>query len=67
MLNIMLMAMLVAALFFVIVKSPPPYDPWADMNDDGFIDVKDILHVALQYGASGTPITKASIAFDSDW
>jgi hypothetical protein len=68
-LNVVLVTMLVTALFFVAVRSasPPPYDPWADIDNNGFIDVKDILYVALHYGASGTPITKASIAFDSGW
>ncbi|MDH5481683.1 MAG: hypothetical protein OEY22_02220 [Candidatus Bathyarchaeota archaeon] len=61
-LNVILITMLVAALFLAIAKSPiEPYDPWVDANDDGFIDVKDILYVALRYGASGIPINKTEL------
>jgi hypothetical protein len=31
------------------------YDPWADINDDGKIDVYDIGHLARLFGATGGP------------
>lgn len=58
-----LATLLVASLLITIVKSgtPPPYDPWQDINDDGIIDVKDILTEALAYGAQGEPINKTAL------
>jgi len=43
------------------------YDPWTDLNGDGTIDIFDIARVAGEFGASGTPIEKASIEYDSGW
>jgi predicted secreted protein len=43
------------------------YDPWLDSNDDGKINIKDILLVAKAFGAEGQNITKASIQYDSGW
>jgi len=43
------------------------YSPWADMNDDGKIDMRDVYVVARKFGTSGEPITKAAIAYDSGW
>ncbi|MDH5482621.1 MAG: hypothetical protein OEY22_07075 [Candidatus Bathyarchaeota archaeon] len=55
-LNVVLTTMLVAALFLTFAKGPiEPYDPWADPNDDGYIDVKDLLNLALRYGSFGDP------------
>jgi len=45
----------------------PPYSPWIDTNDDGTINVLDLIKVAGGLGASGTPVTKASIEYDSGW
>jgi hypothetical protein len=43
------------------------YDPWADVNDDGKIDGKDIAFVSKGYDSTGTPITKAALLYDSGW
>jgi hypothetical protein len=60
-----------AALFAAIPtwSSPgvPEYDLWCDVNNDGRTDIKDILMVAKQYGATGQNLTKASIQYDSGW
>ena len=42
---------LTAALF--MVSSSVGYDPWADTNDDGKIDMKDIGYTAKLFGTSG--------------
>lgn len=55
---------LTATLFMIVpIRSQPveEYDPWVDTNDDGMIDIKDILHLALKYGATGTPINKTEL------
>lgn len=43
------------------------YDPWADINDDGIIDIYDLVNLANKYGTTGDPIDKAAIMYDSGW
>lgn len=55
---------LVAAFFVgVTTSSIPPieYDPWYDLNDDGYIGIGDIRAVAKYYDTSGTPINKTKL------
>lgn len=65
---------LTVALFTMIPTWSSPsttnsgeYNPWADYNDDGIIDIFDIVPAALAFGTSGTPLTKGSIYYDSGW
>ena len=37
------------------------YDPWADLDDDGDIDIYDIVDIAGRYGTTGTPINKTEL------
>ena len=46
------------------VSAPKEYDPWADINDDGKIDILDIAYVAQRFGSTGTPIDKTAILLD---
>jgi hypothetical protein len=55
------------ALPSTIKASPIPYNPWADLNNDGVINILDVVGVTGIYGATGTPITKAAVAYDSGW
>lgn len=59
------------ALMFVAVPTKSQgaleYDPWKDVNDDGKIDILDVTSLTGVYGAKGTPITKALVAYDSGW
>jgi hypothetical protein len=43
------------------------YNPWADMNDDGKVNILDCIQLANTFGTSGTPLTKSSVEFDSGW
>ncbi len=36
------------------------YDPLADVNDDGVVDIFDIAQVALAFGSTGTPINETA-------
>lgn len=37
------------------------YDPWCDLDDDGDIDIFDIVNIAGRYGTTGTPINKTEL------
>jgi hypothetical protein len=37
------------------------YDPWADINDDGYIDVKDISYTCRLFGTTGDPTKNVNI------
>jgi hypothetical protein len=38
-----------------------------DVDDNGIINMLDLYYVALTYGATGTPLTKAGLLYDSGW
>jgi len=40
------------------------YDPWYDLNDDGKIDVLDVVLVTNKYGTTGTPINKTELLLE---
>jgi hypothetical protein len=40
------------------------YDPWCDLDDDGDIDIYDIVHMAGMYGSTGTPINKTALLLE---
>jgi hypothetical protein len=40
------------------------YDPWKDTNDDGKIDIFDIVALTSIYGKTGTPINKTQMLLD---
>jgi hypothetical protein len=60
---------LTIALFALIPirSSPDGYDPWADINNDGYINYLDGIRLGAVFSTSGTPLQKASVAYDSGW
>jgi hypothetical protein len=60
--------MLTGALFIVIPtrSSPGPgeYNPWADINGDGTVDIYDAILLANSFETSGTPINKTETLAD---
>jgi hypothetical protein len=40
------------------------YDPWADINDDGYIDVKDISYTCRLFGTTGDPVNKTALLYN---
>lgn len=43
------------------------YDPWCDINNDGVINILDVVMITGKYAMKGTPITKTSVEYDSGW
>jgi hypothetical protein len=56
---------LTATLFIVLPTRSSPsvveYDPWADINDDGTINMYDIAYTAQRYGTSGDPTKNVNV------
>lgn len=53
---------LLGSLFYNTITQaqvePKPYDPWVDINDDGVLDIMDVLEIGIRFGEEGTPINK---------
>jgi hypothetical protein len=62
-LAILLSSMILALVFCLNVGSQTtmPYDPWADINDDGIIDIFDLVNMANKYGATGDPTKNVTV------
>ena len=59
---------LTAALFIVIPTRSSPgsgeYNPWADINGDGTVDIYDAILLANSFATSGIPINKTETLAD---
>jgi hypothetical protein len=56
---------MVLALTFVPLsggQTSMPYDPWADINDDGRIDIRDIGYICRLFGTYGDPAKNVSVS-----
>jgi len=42
------------------------YSPWGDLNDDGSIDIFDIVWLGTRYDTTGTPVNKTALLYDVD-
>jgi hypothetical protein len=54
----------IAALLFSaipVIGQTGQYDPWLDINDDGYIGIDDIFAVASHFGAEGEAINKTEL------
>jgi hypothetical protein len=43
------------------------WNPWADINDDGWVNAKDAVLLGTAFGSNGEPLFKASLEYDSGW
>lgn len=58
--NVLIAAVLLASPF-VVGLTASQYDPWADINDDGKIDIKDIAYTAKLFGTLGDPTKNVTV------
>lgn len=59
--NILIAAVLLVSPFVVGLTSSQ-YDPWADINGDGKIDIYDVAYTARAFGSSGDPAKNITVA-----
>jgi hypothetical protein len=45
-------------------EPPGAYSVWGDLNDDGKIDILDIVWLAGRYGTTGTPVNKTELLYN---
>jgi hypothetical protein len=60
--NLVIAAALLITPFFVGFTSSAPYDPWADLDSDGDIDIFDVVKMVDSYGTTGDPAKNVTIA-----
>lgn len=72
-LTVVLFALVISSLFLVNVSvsdfPPDPegeYSPWGDLNDDGKIDIFDIVWLVSRYGTTGTPLNVTELLLELD-
>jgi len=66
--NVILSVVFLGSMFFMgATSSLGEYDPWVDINDDGAVNVLDLILVANGLGGSGEPLYKAALEYDSGW
>jgi hypothetical protein len=56
-----LLSFCLIATLFVSVTSSAEYDPWCDINDDGIIDIVDIVNLGIRFGEEGTPTRNVNV------
>lgn len=70
-LTVTLFTLIISSLFLVNVSvsdfPPAPegeYSPWGDLNDDGIINIFDIVWLASRYGTTGTPLNVTELLLE---
>jgi hypothetical protein len=60
MVNSVLAVIILSSTLFISI-STSQYDPWLDVNDDGFGGIDDIVGVAEHFGQEGSPIKNVNV------
>jgi hypothetical protein len=60
---------LASMLFMLLpaVSSPGGYNPWADLNNDGTVDIYDAILLSNAFSTNGQNLTKLTVIYDSGW
>jgi len=58
------LSVVLIASFLLVGVTANEYDPWLDVNDDGEIDIFDVVKVAGAYGTNGTAINKTDLLLE---
>lgn len=45
-------------------EPPQEYNPWYDVDDNGWINIIDINQIAVRFGTTGTPINKTALLIE---
>ena len=53
---------LTSTIFMVATSRSAEYDPWVDINDDGKIDIFDVVGMTSRYAATGDPTKNVTVA-----
>jgi len=40
------------------------YDPWRDINDDGVINILDVVEITTRYATTGLPVNKTALLYN---
>lgn len=61
--NIVLSAILLTSMFFIGMTATMSgeYDPWKDINDDGYIELMDFWGMSQAFGTSGDPAKNVTV------
>ena len=61
MIAVLLTFCLTATMFMIATTKSQEYNPWADLNEDGKIDILDLTGVTGIYGMSGDPTKNVNV------
>lgn len=56
--------MLLVSPFLVGSTASVTYNPWADLNDDGDVDIFDVVLLAGHYSSIGIPVNKTELLYN---
>ena len=60
--NLVMAAVLLLTPFLVGLTSSAPYDPWYDLDENGKINIFDVVRLAGTYGTAGDPGKNVTIS-----
>ena len=59
--NLLIGALILASPFVIQMTSSSRYDPWADLDEDGDVDIYDIVDIAGRYGTKGNSTREVNV------
>lgn len=62
--SVLILSLAFAPLSGSQTTSQVEYDHWRDLNDDGVINIYDVVYLTSIYGAKGTPINKTQLLLE---